>query len=350
MSERINFSNTNNGEGEFNYSREAAKITLDKVSSWEELNAVTEEEGRDKFSEKTKELWNDFAVHGIMAYDRESGQRVLRPFTDLDGKSAIEILKMAGINTENLKYIKPGESIEGSINIDTGDQFGVVYNSETYTAYFDHHGKGKDVTSATEIMYKTMIDLDMIEKSKEMDRVIDFVTKIDNAKYPPEEFLKSGKTILGLQRSIEFNQLVEYFKDHDEPTKELEIEELEKYGLRDASEKQQKIVDESMEKLEKMKKEEKVIETSYGKIVININNELAVGASAAYVEHDGIINYTPEKSFAVTLKEKTFNAEDLQEKLGDGFQGKIIRGNIWIYNEKEPLNLKLEDIVETLKK
>ena len=334
----------------FKHSREAAEITLDKVSSWEDLNAVTLEKGDEKFSEKTKELWEDFAVHGILAFDKEKGERVLKPFTDLDGNSAVGILKLAGVNVENLTYVKPGESVEGAINMDTGDKFGVVYNEdEKHTAYFDHHEKqGKEISSATEVMYKTMIDLGMLEGSESMDRLVDFVNKIDNRKYAPEEFLRSAKTILGLQRGLKFEQIVSYFEDHQSPTEELTPEEFQKYGLKQSAERQQKTVDEAMEKLEEMGKEGKVISTSYGKVVINKGNELKVGASAAYVKYDGIINMTPEKSFAVTFKERNIDEEALKEKLGDKFQGKIIRGKMWIYNGKEPLRLTTEDIVEAL--
>jgi len=246
--------------------------------------------------------------------------------------------------------VKPGESIKGAINLDTGDQFGVVYNEDTYTAYFDHHKKGiKEVTSTAEIMYKTMVDLGMLEKSDVMDKVVDFVTKIDNRQYPPEEFLRSAKTLLGLQRNLKFEQLVDYFKDHESPTKELTPEEFEKYGLKKAAERQQKIVDEAMTKLAEMEKEDKVVDTSYGKVVINENNELKVGASAAYVKYDGIVNISPGKSFAVTLKNKELDENKLREKLGDKFQGKIIRGKMWIYNEQTPLNITLDEIVDSLK-
>ncbi len=334
----------------FAYSREAAKITLDKVSSWEELNAAVLEEGKQKFAEKTRELWNDFAVSGVLVFDKEKGERVLKPFTDLDGNVTLGILKKAGIDISNLTYVKPGESVEGAINLDTGDQFGVVYNEDTYTAYFDHHKKGVDkITSTAEIMYKTMVDLGMINKSDEMDRVVEFVTKIDNRQYPPEEFLRSAKTLLGLQRSVKFEQLVNYFKDHKSPTDELTPDEWEKYGLKEAAERQQRIVDEAMAKLAEMEKEGKVVDTSYGSLVINENNELKVGSSAAYVRHDGIINISPGKSFAITLRDKELDENKLREKLGDKFQGKIIRGKMWIYNDKEPLKLSLDEIIDALK-
>lgn len=333
-----------------NFSREAATITLGKVSSWEDLNATTLEEGDEKFSEETKKRWNEFAVSGVLQFDPKQGKQVLKPFTDLDGRATIGILNKCGIDTSNLTYVRPGEHIEGAINLDTGDQFGVTYDEQTYTAYFDHHAPGTtEVTSTAEIMYKTMMNLGMIEKSETMDRLIDFVTKIDNRRLPPEEFLRSGKTILGLQRDLTFQQLVDYFEKHSSPMDELSDEELEKLGLKDMAEKQQKVVDEAMETMEKMENEGKVVDIEYGRILINENNELKVGASAAYVKFDGIINFTPGKSFAVTLKNEQFNQNELREKLGDSFQGKIIRGQMWIYNESEPLKLTLEEIISSLR-
>lgn len=336
-------------ENDYEYSRNAAKITLGKVNSWEDLNAATEELGDEKFSEKTKELWKEFAVHGILSFNSESGKRELRPYTDLDGKSAIGILNLAGVDTSNMTYVKPGGYLEGAINLDTGDQFGVVYNPETYTAFFDHHGQAEEISSATEIVYKAMVDLNMLEKTDALDKLVDFVNKIDNRKYPPEEFLKSAQTILGLQRSLEFNQLHEYFKDYDSPTEELTPEQLAKYGLKEVAQRQQRIVDESMEILSRMEREGNVVQTEYGSVLVNENGQLKVGSSAAYVRHDGIINLTPGKSFAVTLKDRKFNEESLREKLGNKFQGKMIRGNMWIYNDNEPLKLTREDLIKALK-
>ena len=334
----------------FERSREAAKITLDKVSSWEDLNAATLEEADEKFKEATKEHWKEFAVSGVLQFDPKEGKQVLRPFTDLDGRAAVGILKEAGIDTSKLTYIRPGEYLQGAINLDTGDKFGVVYEEPTYTAYFDHHAPGtKEVTSTAEIVYNTMMELGMMEKSEAMDKLVKFVTDIDNRRLPAEEFLRSGKTILGLQRALDFEKILTYFKDHESPTEELTPEEFQKYGLKEEAEKQQKTVDESMATLERMAQEGKVIDTAYGQIVVNANNELKVGSSAAYVKYDGIINFTPGKSFAVTLKEKDITEEEVKSRLGDKFQGKIIRGKMWIYNDKEPLKVELEDMINALK-
>lgn len=57
-------------ESNFEHSRQAARITLEKISSWEELNAITEQEGNKKFNQKTRELWKEFAVSGVLAFDK----------------------------------------------------------------------------------------------------------------------------------------------------------------------------------------------------------------------------------------------------------------------------------------
>ena len=41
-----------------------------------------------------------------LQFDPKEGKQVLRPFTDLDGKSAVGIFGLAGIDTSNLKYVK----------------------------------------------------------------------------------------------------------------------------------------------------------------------------------------------------------------------------------------------------
>lgn len=334
---------------EIKNSREAAKLTLGKIESWEELNAFTLQEAQKKFKEATNKYWKEFAVSGVLQFDAREGKQVLRPFTDLDGRVALGILKKAGIDTSNLTYVKPGEYLKGAINLDTGDKFGVVYEEPTYTLYFDHHAPGrKEVTSTAEIVYKTMVDLGMLEKTEAIDRLVNFVTRVDNRKFPAEDFLRSPQTILGLHSSLDFQTLLRYFKEHSSPFNKLGPYGLERYGLLEVSKRQQEIVDDAMATLERMEKEGKVIDTAYGKLVVNVSGELAVGSSAAYVKYDGIINFSPFKSFAVTLKEKNFDEKRLREELGDNFLGEVIRGKIWLYNESKPMRLTLEEIIESL--
>ena len=334
----------------YGLARTTAEITLNRISQFEEVNDSSIEEADKKFNEKTKELWNKFAVSGVLSFDQKTGGRKLNNFTDLDGNSALELFRIAGINTDDLVFIKPGETSEGRINLDTGNKLGASYDMESDTAVFDHHvSESKAKTSTAEIVYETLSGLGMIEKNENLEKAVEFVTKMDNRMYPPEEFLKSGKTIIGLQRHLDFKKILEYFSEHESPNDELNPEELEKYGLKEASLAQQKVIDESMVTLDRMEQEGKFEDTRYGRILINENNELKVGASAAYVRHDGILNITPGKSFALTLRERDFNEVALRENLGEKFQGKIIRGKMWIYNEDAPLMLSKEEIINAIR-
>ncbi len=284
-----------------------------------------------------------------MRFDKEQGKMVMKDSPDLDGEAALSILKSAGFDISDLVYVKPGDKKDSAINLDTGDKMGVSYEKDTGTAYFDHHEKSiNQVTSTADIVYKTLVEMNMLQPSESMEKAVDFVTKIDNRKFAPEEFLKSSKTMLGLQRDVSFDNLVKYFEDHESETEELTPEDFKKYGLEEAAKKQEKIVNNSMKKLDEMIESGKVVETSFGKILINENNELPVGSSAAYVKLDGILNLTPGKSFAITLKDQKFDEEELKKKLGGKFQGKIIRGNMWIYNDKEELGLLKEDLINAI--
>lgn len=333
------------------YSREAARITLDKVDAWDELNAASFPEANEKFAGKTRELWQEFAVSGKAYYDRNKGKHILYQCSDLDGEATQGILKMAGINMDKLTYVNPGESLAGAINIETGYKLGVVYEPETKTAWFDHHQNNQsEVTSTAEIMYQTLVSLGLMEKSLPLDRTTDFVTKIDNREYPAEAFLKRGRILLGLHKYFPFNKLVEYFTDHTTPLEEISPEEIEKWGLTQASRQMQMMVDHAMRTLTRMEQAGKVVETQFGRVVVNENMELKAGASAAYVRHDGILNLVPGVSFTLYLKSGRFNETYLRYKLGEKFQGKIIRGNIWKFNHTpEELKLTREDILEAIK-
>ena len=64
------------------------------------------------------------------------------------------------------------------------------------------------------------------------------------------------------------------------------------------------------------------------------------------VRHFIFLQY--KKKFAITLKDKDLNEEELKDKLGDKFQGKIIRGKMWLYNESAPLNIAKEELIESI--
>ena len=127
--------------------KEAAKTIIpEEIKSWEGLNQsinqLAQEKKTPEFKEKILETWQEFAVSGVLQFDKKEDQLVLKTFTDLDGRCALGVLKEAGINPADLSYVKPGEYLKGAVNLDTGDKFGVVYEEPTYTLYFDHHAPG----------------------------------------------------------------------------------------------------------------------------------------------------------------------------------------------------------------
>ena len=89
----------------------------------------------------------------------------MQPFTDLDGRSTLEFLKV-GIDISNLTYVRPGESIEGAINLDTAiNSAWFTMNQLIPPISTTTPKEQKEVTSTAEIVYKTMVELGKLEKS-----------------------------------------------------------------------------------------------------------------------------------------------------------------------------------------
>ena len=115
--------------------REVEKITFSRASREE---AAELKESEEKFREKSRKLWKEFGVHGVLCFDREEKKVKLLPFTDLDGKTCLGLFRLAGFNTEDVTYVPPGKFVPGAINLDTGEKTGIKV--EDRTAWFDHHG------------------------------------------------------------------------------------------------------------------------------------------------------------------------------------------------------------------
>ncbi|MEI8123600.1 MAG: hypothetical protein WCG60_00310, partial [bacterium] len=84
----------------------------------------------------------ELVVHGqTFNNGKEGGEKLfLKP--DLDGRASIFLLEEAGVKYKKLTFVPKGESVVGSINIDTGERDGFVIEDD-YTVYFDHHGEKK---------------------------------------------------------------------------------------------------------------------------------------------------------------------------------------------------------------
>lgn len=366
------------------FSRAGSEITLALVDKYADLNAPTEKEGDELFLKKTRELWKKFAVHGFLKKNEETGERCLINYTDLDGKGSVELLKMAGfdensLSGKNLKFVKPGDWEEGYINVDTSNKNGAVVKvdeerktrketgkDEDYVirrfrgASIDHHDPDSPWgTSATMFTYKTLVDMGLLKKTEQLDKMVDFVNKMDNGDYPKIEdyFKNSWKTLTGLHRFLDGPNLVKFFitDKQDDVTRELTDGELHKYGLivektkHDRVTEQKKIAEESLEKLKQKEKEGFIIPSKrYGKIAINIKdgnngndvkgNFLAARAFGC----DVYIVWNPlENGFAISSK------KPIEEKFS---QGRGMRETMWLRpaDSTAKPNIPLEEILKAM--
>lgn len=333
--------------GEDTTVQKVTKITLGRVDKWNDLNASTEEEGNKKFDEQTKKLWKEFAVHGVTGLDKATGEQTILNFTDLDGKVALGLLKLAGIDTTNTKYIAPSTNIEGRIHLDVGDRDGIVVEKDGKTVFFDHHSdKSGNTTSAAKLVYEGLTSVGLLKPEKYLDELVNFVTQMDNNTQPDKARLFSEfyRTVIGLQRFMQFDKLLVYFKAGRKPDGILDNGDLKWLGMEQRSLEQKKVVDESFVKLEELGNNGFVINTkNYGKVVVDIGKKLRAGFDA--VQGGGYQSYiiwSPEESsfFITSTSPLDINLE----------QGVRVRGTMWIKpkHDKEPLKVTLKEILTQL--
>lgn len=326
-----------------------------------------EEESGRIFLQKTRELWKELAVHGVVSNDKTTGKPMLNQFPDLDGKGCLGLLKLAGIKINekkggNVNYVEPGESRKGKINFDTGNRQGVVIEDEGMTAYVDHHdpaeSEGKN-TSATKETYKLLVSMGLLKKEEHLDNLVEFVNNEDNKLYYGTDirknFLNSARTILGLNQYIPFDKLVYFFKTGGDPLKPLEGRDLGKYKLKDLkvgygkkakslveiSEERGEKINASEKELARMEKEGLIVNSGrYGKIAVDLDKKVPLGNDAATAFGCGAyIIWSPKsQSFFIS------SIRPLEESFS---QGTKVRDRMWIKSrsDKIPLALTLEEVL-----
>ncbi len=329
---------------EIELARLGAEITLSKITDYKELWAENEQAGDEVFKQKTRELWKEFAVHGKILKDKETGRMKLMKFTDFDGNSSLGLLNLAGIDTKNLEYREPGKHTAGKINIDTGERHGIVLEDGGKTVFIDHHSdeSGKD-SSATKFTYDLLVSLGLLEKQKYLDKLVEFVTQADNKNFPGagKYFKNYGRNLLGLRDHIKFKHLLEFFEAGHEPYEVLQEKELKKMGLFAASKQKEATVYKALMGLERIKENGLVVESPrYGKIAVDIDKKLPLGPDA--ISHAGYQTYlswsSASNSFFIS------SASPITDSFA---QGKKIRGTMWLKPaiDETPLTVTLKEIL-----
>lgn len=339
-------------------------------------------EGSDKvFIEKTRELWKKFAVHGYIGFD-QNGKPEFKHETDLDGKGFLEVLKIAGFDISDLKFIKPGKVRKGAFTGDSGGGVdGVRYiniNGEDILVA-DHHpkeGRGAD-NSATKLAYEMLVEMGLIEKQKHLDKFVAFITDEDNKSYYNSD-LKTlfdpntkgySKTLIGLQNYLDTGAMLEILKKDYGHLTPIDAKDLKKIKGIDPKSKEEKplssfgskirgLMTQSEEMIEKTLKNKNFIIDSgsknFGRIVIDTGtltengffiNKISLGQDAVKgLGYDTLVVYIPEqKRFQIfTSKPMEFEKDIPQgESIGKFYWTK--RGT----DEKE-LTVTIEDILGKL--
>jgi hypothetical protein len=346
------------------------EITEEKIKERAVQKQISEEEAKKELEiEEFKKFFagRELITRGIWGWDKFRRKWGVKRYSNLDGRCAISLLKLAGIDISKIKYVAPGDFRRGAINLNTGMKEGFLIQTDIkeegkpeFTIFFDHHGpKSKRDTSTTQVTYETLIELGLLKKTEEMDKLVEFVTQVDNFSYPGMEkyFETSDRTILGLasKKELTFENLLDYIKSGRSPTEILSDEDLKKYNLLNASEKQRKNIQLAKEKLNELEKEEsQIIETNYGKIVVNIlkgkkkENEPPINQVqwiAAAKGYDGILVYDcrpGEEGFFLALNRGELKDLNLP-------QGQLVRDVMFVQAQgSEPLRITLEDLIKAI--
>lgn len=368
---------------------------------YEELQKMTPEqrhqkqiEMQERFNIPARKFFEDVATHhtGEHFYGIEASSNTPIAFntTDLDGRGAVSLLRLAGADTKYLNYIKPGDHLKGIVNLDTSDHWGLVVGlpgegkrglspEETRDQYLrktiiiDHHGPDAPKNmSATKFTYKVLLELGMLQKTDVLDKTVELINESDNGRFPFDLYEKSDKIVAGLMQNMQFEKnqahgiagltdLVEYLTEHgiedinDIASTELNQANIDALGLRKAQEKKREDINKSVDALKEAEKNGCVVNSNYGKVVVDIGRYIKDGWHAIKCPtilgraSDTLIKWPRDRR-----KDKGFFIS-----AGKDFQGRLrrmtdkeglrVRGNMWLKeNSGEPPETSLADILFTM--
>lgn len=358
---------------------EASKVTLEKLSENQKEEIVFKNEKGEitpEFKYATRKLWTEFAVHGMLGVNAETGVVEVKHNTDIDGESAMKILKLAGLNISNVEYVAPGKISKGKINIDTGGEDGLLIirdeEGNMETVIIDHHSENSERdTSATEWVYKTMTGLGMLKREDYLDRVVDFVNQEDNYDFRDaesyfESYFKNGwKTMMGLRRAANWNNLVKFFKYQDPDSggylslnTELDDNMLRYLGfifktvnkngnekIINKSEQMKGKIEKAKRKIEKMEQNGFIFDTKkYGKVAINLEGNLGAVFGDDALRASGCetrIGWSPNvERFSFS----SLVGKDIEDEFSQGLN---IRGSMWV-KPPGPIHMSLGEVIRKI--
>jgi hypothetical protein len=225
-----------------------------KEYAYQPLTPEQQAEYTQRFLEAFKAMWKDrVATH-------QKSEKVLS-HSDLDGEASLYLLqKIAKLTIGDLEFVPKGQSIEGKINIDTGNKDAVGTNlyelaaksTQKETGFIDHHGNesNKD-TSATLWVYDILKEMNLIKKDgvkikmgidsfvatpEDIEKFVEIVTHDDNKDFPNmdeyyKKFPDTYNTMMGLLNYVYPQYLLKFIHDGHDLFEELNYVDIKKYKL-----------------------------------------------------------------------------------------------------------------------
>lgn len=340
----------------------AGRLAKGEISNEEFIRRQEEIEGPprqlspdvEKVRDRLKAGIDELIVHGD--YSFQEGVGSLRIHPDLDALGGIFLMDLAGIDYRAVTSVEKGTWKPGGVHIDTGErkQFRV---EDDGSIFFDHHGSEREgETSATQIVYETLVEAGLLRKEPWLDRFVSFVTEIDNLTYPiDEEALRKTwwQSLYGTYKVLPISFIANYFREGKDPTKPFSQDDKDRVvggrgqTLREICERTRGLVVKSANRIPRairtMEREGVKIETpELGKVVINRipegkGNQMPMGFTAVKaLGYDTYVLWN-EGTNSFFISSQTKSMSDLFEKIHDSIpSAKLIRGTMIISPPTEP--------------
>lgn len=392
------------------------------------LNEYYSAEANRIFREAAVGAITELVVHGTITHDKEKNE-ILLTRSDTDGKGFVALCQMVGLGEVAKKLVEVEDKATGSVDNVEVPEYKVTYmNPGTYPykdrvvdptsegkgtlagdlggvdveyskvrrlAVFDHHSEiSPENRCATVRIYEALTDCGLLDKTAELDVVVNFVSGMDDSNYPRmhelENFENSYRTLIGLHDFLEFSEIREALEvSKGDPFAVISKELINKWDATRRADARKNgslavtITDrihgkghevkrpspDNPEIIEKVWKQDVVglaakVERSrievqrligdgfvaesvsgYGKVLVDIDGKVPCGSDAAFAYGDDIdtyISWSPDKNgFAIFSRNK---------KIDDDFNGTIkVRDRMRIKPKSDvPLNIGLEEILSRI--
>jgi hypothetical protein len=188
-----------------------------------------------QLGEEIKKGVDVVVIHGDDATYIELGsgeaKKGIRFSNDMDTSVALYILDQAGIQYKKAELVPKGSKSTDKdpgryLHVDTsGEAFGIQENVDgrTVDMYADHHQKEKGAnTSASDIVYKSLIYSKQLEPNNKLGNLVAFVNSYDNLSYVDEkEFNKEyfekywATSMQAIGKEVHIKQLLKWFNEND---------------------------------------------------------------------------------------------------------------------------------------